>query len=190
MNYKSTEADMNRVIDTIVLGFSIDPIVRWLFSEPHAFLANFPTLLKLFGGGAFEHNSAYHTDEFVCSALWLPPDVHPDEEGIVELLEEKLDGPLLQDAFAMFEQMDKFHPVEPCWHLAFIATDPAQTGRGYGSKLLEHTLRVCDADKKLAYLESTNPANITLYQRHGFELAGEIQAGSSPTMYPMRREPR
>lgn len=56
--------------------------------------------------------------------------------------------------------------------------------------MLEHTLKVCDADKKLAYLESTNPANITLYQRHGFELVGEIQAGSSPVLYPMRREPR
>jgi hypothetical protein len=42
MNYKSTEADMNRVIDTIVLGFSIDPIVRWLFSEPMPFWPIFP----------------------------------------------------------------------------------------------------------------------------------------------------
>ena len=108
----------------------------------------------------------------------------------MNLFEEKLDGQLLQDAFAMFEQMGEYHPEEPCWHLAFIAVDPAQTGNGYGSKMLEHTLKACDADKKLAYLESTNPANITLYQRHGFELVGEIQAGSSPVLYPMRREPR
>jgi hypothetical protein len=39
-------------------------------------------------------------------------------------------------------------------------------------------------------LESTNEANLTLYQRHGFELVGNIQAGSSPSMFPMIREPR
>ena len=190
MIQKSTDADKSRVLNTLVLGFSVDPIIRWVFPEPQEFLTNFPTLLQLFGGRAFENNSAYHSDGFVCGALWLPPDVHPDEDGIVNLFEEKLEGPLLQDAFAMFEQMDEFHPEEPCWHLAFIAVDPAQIGNGYGSKMLEHTLKVCDADKKLAYLESTNPANITLYQRHGFELVGEIQAGSSPVLYPMRREPR
>jgi len=190
MIQKSTNADRARVMDTLLLGFSVDPIIRWLFPEPQEFLANFPTLLQLFGGKAFENNAAYHTNGFVCGALWLPPNVHPDEDGIVKLLEEKLDGTLLRDAFSMFEQMDKFHPEDPCWHLAFIAVDPAQTGNGYGSKMLEHTLKVCDADDKLAYLESTNPANLTLYHRHGFELVGEIQSGSSPVLYPMRREPR
>jgi len=44
--------------------------------------------------------------------------------------------------------------------------------------------------KKLAYLESTNPANLSLYQRHGFEFIGNIQAGTSPPLFPMIREPR
>ena len=86
--------------------------------------------------------------------------------------------------------MDDFHPDEPCWHLAFISVDPAQQNKGLGSALLEHTLRVIDQEKKLAYLESTNEANLTLYQRHGFELEGNIQAGNSLSLFPMIREPR
>jgi hypothetical protein len=39
-------------------------------------------------------------------------------------------------------------------------------------------------------LESSNPRNITLYQRHGFEILGTIQIGSSPTLVPMLRPPR
>ena len=31
-----------------------------------------------------------------------------------------------------------------------------------------------------AYLWSSNPLNISLYKRHGFEIAGAIQVGSSP----------
>ena len=157
MIHKSTEADTARVIDTIVLGFSVDPFLRWLFPEPQQFLTVFPTLIQLFGGRAFEHHSAYHTDDYLGGALWLPPSIHPDEEGMTKLFQDNFDGPVLQDIFSIFEQMDKFHPDESCWHLAFVAVDPTQQGKGYGSALLEHTLKVCDKDKKLAYLESTNP---------------------------------
>jgi hypothetical protein len=41
-----------------------------------------------------------------------------------------------------------------------------------------------------AYLESSNPRNISLYERHGFERLGTIQSGASPTMVPMLRPPR
>jgi hypothetical protein len=41
-----------------------------------------------------------------------------------------------------------------------------------------------------AYLESTNPRNIPLYRRHGFEPTGAIRSGSSPTLVPMLHRPR
>ena len=186
----SIDVESSRAIDSIVLGFAADPILRWLYPEPQSYLTNSPTLIQLFGGGAFEHSSAYHIQNYAGAALWLPPDVHPDEEGIIELMQGGFDGPKLDEIFSMFEQMDDFHPDEPCWHLAFIAVDPAQQNKGFGSALLEHTLKVVDQDKKLAYLESTNEANLTLYKRHGFELVGNIQAGSSLSLFPMIREPR
>jgi hypothetical protein len=46
------------------------------------------------------------------------------------------------------------------------------------------------SNNKLAYLESSNPRNITLYKRHGFELLGTIQIGTSPSIAPMLRRPR
>jgi hypothetical protein len=36
----------------------------------------------------------------------------------------------------------------------------------------------------------TNPRNISLYRRHGFDVLGTIQAGSSPPLVPMLRQPR
>jgi hypothetical protein len=38
--------------------------------------------------------------------------------------------------------------------------------------------------------ESTNPRNVPLYERHGFERLGTIQSGSSPPLFPMLRRPR
>lgn len=49
---------------------------------------------------------------------------------------------------------------------------------------MEHALIQCDRDQKLAYLESSNPKNITIHERHGFELLGTIQIGASPALCP------
>jgi ribosomal protein S18 acetylase RimI-like enzyme len=186
----STPTDRAKVIDTIVLGFTADPFVRWLFPDPQDYLTHFPVLMQLFAGKAFEQNAAFHLDGHTTSALWLPPGAHPDEEGIVTLLEAHLGAEKLADAFSAFEQMDAFHPDEPCWHLAFLATDPAFMGKGYGSSLLESSLEHCDKDGKLAYLESTNPANLSLYERYGFRLIGKIETKTSPPLFPMVRESR
>jgi ribosomal protein S18 acetylase RimI-like enzyme len=51
-------------------------------------------------------------------------------------------------------------------------------------------LQRCDREHLPAYLESSNPANIGLYQRHGFEITGTIQAESSPPVTPMLRAAR
>lgn len=71
-----------------------------------------------------------------------------------------------------------------------IGVDPAKQGNGYGSALLKHAVERCDGEGKPAYLESSSPRSIPLYQRHGFELLGTIQVGSSPPLFPMLREPR
>jgi len=67
---------------------------------------------------------------------------------------------------------------------------PVHQGKGYGSALLRPVLERCDREKQLAYLESSNPGNIPLYERHGFVVLGSIQSGSSPTVVPMLRKPR
>jgi hypothetical protein len=36
----------------------------------------------------------------------------------------------------------------------------------------------------------SNPRNISLYERHGFEIIGRIQAGAPPTLTPMLRRAR
>jgi hypothetical protein len=44
-----------------------------------------------------------------------------------------------------------------------------------------------DRDGLPAYLEASAPRNRALYERHGFEVVGEIQAGDSPPLWPMLR---
>ena len=55
---------------------------------------------------------------------------------------------------------------------------------------MEQGLLRCDRDSIPAYLESSNPRNISLYERHGFEVLDTFQVGSTPPVSPMLRESR
>ena len=57
-----------------------------------------------------------------------------------------------------------------------------------GAALMKHVTSMLDESGRLGYLESSNPMNISLYQRHGFEIMGEIRVGDSPVVTPMLRQ--
>jgi ribosomal protein S18 acetylase RimI-like enzyme len=82
------------------------------------------------------------------------------------------------------------HERAPHYYLFAIGTDPAHQGRGAGAALLAPMLARCDAEKLPAYLESSNPANLSFYRRHGFVPTGELRFGSDVVVTPMRRDPR
>ncbi len=179
-----------QIVDVITLAFATDPIARWAYPNSQQYLEYFPNFIRLFGGRAFDTETAYYINGFSAAALWLPPDVQPDEDALVALFQNTVSHELHDDLFAFFEQMGKFHPTEPHWYLPMIGVDPTRQNKGYGSMLMRQALAVCDRDGLPAYLESSNPRNITLYVRHGFEIVGTIQAGSSPPMFAMRRAAR
>ena len=185
----ATQRDEAGAIAVVVLAFGADPAARWTWPDPGAFLAHFPAFVRAFGGRAFAEGGAHLVDGHAGAALWLPPGIGPDEEAMGELLQRTAPAELQGDLAALFKQMARYHPSEPHWFLPFIGVDPARQGRGYGSALMRHALALCDRDHRLAYLESSNPKNVPLYQRHGFELLGTIQAGTSPTIFPMLRKP-
>jgi ribosomal protein S18 acetylase RimI-like enzyme len=170
-----------------LLAFAADPVIRWLWPEPDAYVRHFPALLDAFGGRAFDWDSAHVSEDFGGGSLWLPPNVAPDDEAMEVLARETVSASIRQDLFAIFEQMAESVPSEPHWHLAFIGVDPFCHGHGLGAALLTHALERIDAEGSTAYLESTNPRNITLYQRHGFAVTREIRVGSAPPLFPMLR---
>jgi len=183
-------SDEARVIDTLALAFAADPATRWAWYDPQEYLKHFPSFVRAFGGRAFANGSAYYVDGYVGAALWLPPNVHPDMETLDSLIQNTTSKQAQMDAQQVFEKMGSYHPNEPHWYLPLLGVDPFQHGKGFGSALMQHALKQCDRDYKLAYLESSNSKNIPFYERHGFELLGTIQVGSSPRIFPMLRRPR
>lgn len=183
-------ADAERAIATVVLAFGTDPIARWSLPDPRDYLTYFPAIVRGMGGSAFAHGTADEVGGFTGAALWLPPGVHPDEETLTAVLERGVPSERQAEVAALLEEMARYHPTEAHWYLPLIGVDPTHQGQGLGGTLLQHALRRCDQDHLPAYLESTNPANVPLYERHGFEIVGSIQVGSSPPLVPMRRAAR
>jgi ribosomal protein S18 acetylase RimI-like enzyme len=183
-------AEAERAIAVLTLAFGTDPAARWSFADPVRYLAHFPAVVRAFGGKAFAHGTGSHVDGFAGAALWLPPGVGPDEEALLAIMRQSVPEALQKDLFAVFEQMGSYHPGEPHWYLPMIGVDPTQQRKGHGSALLRHALDRCDRDHLPAYLESSNPANVPLYRRHGFQELGTIQVGSSPAIVPMLRPAR
>jgi GNAT superfamily N-acetyltransferase len=185
---KSVDANMQAsAISTIVLGFAADPMVRLTWPDPSEYLRVMPRFVKAFGGRAFEHGTAYITEGARAAALWLPPGVEPDEAAMGAVLEGALRPEIAGDVGTILKGMAEHHPREPHWYLPLVAADPNWIGQGLGALLMKHALRRCDEEGVAAYLESTNPRNLSLYERHGFRIMGKIQSGSSPVMTPMLR---
>ncbi len=89
----ATQNEVDPCIAVIVLAFSSDPGVRWMYPDPHQYLENFPRFVKAFGGRSFEHGTAHYVDRLPAAALWLPPGVQPDEEALVTLIENSVSAP-------------------------------------------------------------------------------------------------
>lgn len=174
-------------VSTVTMGFSTDPIARWFYPKASDYFRWFPQFVRAFAGAAVDHDSAYCTQNYSGAALWLPPGVKPDEEALDRIVRESLPQQRHPEAFALFEEMGANHPEEPHWYLPMIAVDTMRQNLGIGSRLMEAALRRVDKDGLPAYLESSNPRNISLYRRFGFEVVGEIRAADSPVMTPMLR---
>ncbi|MBL4680454.1 MAG: GNAT family N-acetyltransferase [Pseudomonadales bacterium] len=186
----ATSEDRERVLSAIVMGFSSDPLIRWFWPEANQYLAAAGLVFDAVGGGAIDAGTAFVTEGFEGAALWLPPGVTSNEEAIMACMEATASADIIKEIVQVFEEIDKYHPEEDIWYLPLIAIDPVHQGRGFGSALMKEALLRCDEAGLPAYLESSNPRNISIYERHGFEVMGEVQVGSSPVVTPMLRPAR
>ena len=186
----ATSAEMPQAVSAIVAAFLTDPLARFAWPAPHDHLRGMALAAGEFAGGSFAHGTAYVSADFCGTALWLPPGVHPNGDALERVLRSTAKPAHLDDLLATFEKMEQRHPEEPHWYLPILGVEPNAQGKGVGTELMRHAVARCDREGALAYLESSNPRNISLYLRHGFEVIGEIRVGAAPLVTPMLRRPR
>jgi GNAT superfamily N-acetyltransferase len=180
-----------QAFETLTQAFVDDPPSRWLFPDARLYWRFFPVFAEKFGGAAIVARTAIEIEDATGVALWLAPGgAGADELGLVRLVEECTEPERRAGVLAVFEEMGRRHPTEPHWYLPLVGVQPGRQGRGVGAALLGAGLRVCDIERRPAYLESTNPRNQPLYERLGFVPQAPIVVGDCPPIVPMMRPPR
>jgi ribosomal protein S18 acetylase RimI-like enzyme len=177
--------DRERVVGSCVAAFTADPVLRHLFPDD----ATYPRYATAFFGHLFDKRVGAGTIWIVGAglsvAMWDAPaneapatigaldDLPPAERARVDAYDEDLHGAL---------------PGHPFWYLGVLGTHPDHKGRRWGHALMAEGLRRAAADGLPAVLETSNPGNVGVYRRAGFEVVRELTHGPL-SVWVMERSP-
>ena len=168
--------------------------MRWVFADDPQRRGPMETAFAGLASSFLREHSVLHVVDDACVTMWRGPTFEWTPAGASD--EDDQPSPFtpeVQERFKILgEMMEVANPHDrPHWYLNVIATLPSHQGRGLGARALRPMVERFDAAGEPAYLESSNPRNMTLYRRHGFEELGDpIDLPDGPSLYPMWREPR
>ena len=185
---KLDPSQLEAASNALMMGFSTDPFQRWLMPDPTIYYKNFKKWTINTCKQSFLEEGVFGDENNYGTAVWFPPGFDIDFADVSETFKE-IPKDRKAEAFKMFEMMDESR-VHDAWYLEYLAVDPSKQGSGLGSLILKESLKVIDELGEAAYLESSNPQNMSLYERFGFRFLKKIQVGSSPQINTMFRQPK
>jgi ribosomal protein S18 acetylase RimI-like enzyme len=179
-------ADRERVVGSLVAAFAADPVLRHLFPDD-----TYPRYAAAFFGHLFDKRvgkgTVWTIGPGLSVAMWDAP-----SNGTVEPAGGSPLDDLPADARARVDAYDDtVHaalPGHPFWYLGVLGTHPDHKGRRWGRALIADGLRRAADDGLPAVLETSNPGNVDVYRRAGFEVVRELTAGPL-SVWVMERPP-
>ena len=193
----ATVADVRPLAAVMGRAFEDDPPFVWMLPDARTRQSRAG---RFFGTVVRTEALAYGAVEVACldgvivgGAIWLPPGHWMPT--VAEQLRSlpgfaRAFGRRLRQAVSLEQAMVRAHPRQPHWYLYAVGVDPARQGSGVASSLLRSRLARCDRAAEPAYLESTKPVNVPLYQHFGFEPTGPMtMPDGAPVITPMWRAP-
>ncbi len=188
----ATPGDDTAMIAALVRAYRDDPIMNWAFRagdrRERAWAAYFRANLDVY----HSYGTVFTIAERRACAMWAPPGKWRIGLGRKVRLLPKI-GVMLglarfRRGLSVMARMEREHARERHWYLNLLGVDPELQGRRIGSALVGAGLALADADGCGAYLETSNPRNLPLYRRHGFEVTSSFDFGSgTPTVWLMWR---
>ncbi len=187
-------ADAGEIVATLTGAFDADPLWSWAFPDDERRPAQYETFFGLFVESALPNGWVWTTNQAAAVAVWTPPgksELSDEAEAKVESFLIAELGAHAEPVLEVIKQFDTARPEgQDFYYLSLLGTHPDHRGRGLGMGLLEANLARIDAESMPAYLESSNPANNTRYERLGFNPHTEFSTPDGQhTVTTMWREP-
>lgn len=192
---RAGKGDLEAVAADLAAAFADDPVFQWFLRDDAKRDIGRLKLFRLLTGSGLADGEVLRPATGGAASIWMPssalgPSPFWDELRLLPTILAATGFSRLSRMSTMRAAMDRDHPMDrEHAYLWFIGVAPHAQGMGVGSRLLAAGLERVDAQRLPAYLESSNPANVPLYRRYGFEVIGEIQpAPDAPKLDAMWRE--
>lgn len=174
----ATGEDLPAAAATLAAAFMEYPWTRWVI-PPDDYPDRLRTLQGLYLAHAYHHGVvAVHGEADGVIAL-LPPDAPEPDGAVVEQI-VALHGDRVT-------RLGTTPPSSTAWRLETLGVRPEARGRGLGGVLVRFALQeIASRGAREVVLETSDRRNVRLYERHGFEVTGQAQAGDGPPTWTMR----
>ena len=189
--------DTGRVAFLFAAAFAQDPIFNWLARRNGRAEALSRFFLWVTRERAIPFGETWMTKDGCAAITWIPPyregrpENFREELRLLSVIYSLTGLTRLSRGSVMARALERSHPPEPYFYLAFFGVAPRFQGSGLGSALLERTLARVDQVGMPAFLENSNPRNIALYERFGFRVTEELCVRKdAPPLFAMARPGR
>ncbi len=182
--------DVAGAADTLTQAFRDYPFTRHTISaDDH--LARLREFQRIFLAEiGLPYGRVWVSEGLDAVAVWSTPGSGGAEAVMAELLPTLvgLAGDRA-DFYASAEgAMEEHRPAEPAWFLGTVGVHPQAQGRGLGRAVVGAGLREADAAGVPAFLETSAPENVRLYESLGFRVSAEYDLpDGGPHTWSMRR---
>jgi ribosomal protein S18 acetylase RimI-like enzyme len=187
-----TPGDLGALGGVLGRAYADDPIWSWVYPQPdrsRRLARMFRSLLD----ATRDRGATVLTDQARRgAAIWQ----RSDDRSLGALGNLRMgttmiaSGARIRRSYAVMRAIERRHPQEPHWYLAVLGTDPAHQGEGVGSALVRHVVDDQANISEPAYLETETEANVPFYERHGFEVIGQLDVPrGGPHLWLMWRDP-
>jgi ribosomal protein S18 acetylase RimI-like enzyme len=177
--------------EALVRAFDGDPLFRFLLPEPHKRARWLAFLMDVALSRSLAHGEVLYGRDGAASGaacVVLPRgDEAPSQPSLgaaLRLLASPRHPspgwptrPILRWGLPLLARVEAAHLAGPHLYLAVVGVSPDHQGRGLGGDLLRRVLALAEERALVAYLETSNPVNLPLYRRHGFEVRDELVIG-------------
>jgi len=190
--------DVPALVDVLVNAFDRDPFYNWLVladaARPARCRLIFDVLLRRMSDGL---THTYTTAQREGCAIWKGPSHHElsllEQLRLIPAFAKVMGARRIPRGLMQLGEMEAMHrrvAPEPHYYLFVLGVDPKQQRRGIGARLLAPMLERCDAERRLAYLETARADNVPFYERAGFVVQEVFQPKGMPKFWMMTRQPR
>jgi GNAT superfamily N-acetyltransferase len=170
---RATEADRARVVDTVVAAFRDDPAFHYFFPSKELYEEHAPVFAGHLFDARVRHGTVWVADGGAAVSMWDPPAAIAWKQA-----------PLPAETLARLKAYDVVvHatlPPTPFWYLGVLATHPDHAGRRLGRTVMAAGLAAATGAGLPAYLETTNPVNVELYRRAGWDVVESLTVDTLP----------